>query len=48
MVGFGEVKPPQDLHVLVLVAGNVGNQHQNMKFLGGPKALQASRVAVTA
>jgi hypothetical protein len=35
VAGFGEAKPPQVFHFLVLVAGFAGNQHQKKMILGG-------------
>jgi hypothetical protein len=45
MEGFGEAMPPQDLYFLVVVAGFAGNHHQKEMILGGPAALQTSRLA---
>jgi hypothetical protein len=33
--GFGEAKPPQDLHFLVVAAGKAGNYHEKRMILGG-------------
>ena len=45
MEGFGEASPPRDLYFLVVVAGFAGNHHQKGMILGGPAALQTSRLA---
>jgi hypothetical protein len=42
---FGEARPPQDLYVLVVLAGFAGKNDQNGMILGGPAALLASRLA---
>jgi hypothetical protein len=44
--GFGEASPPQNLHFLVVIAGEAGNDHQKGKILGGPMALQTSHQSV--
>jgi hypothetical protein len=43
--GFGEALPPQDLSFLVVYAGDAGIYHQKGIILGGPQALQTSRLA---
>jgi hypothetical protein len=34
--GFGEAKPPQDLYVLVVLAGFAGKNHQIRMIIEGP------------
>jgi hypothetical protein len=46
--GFGEAKPPRNINVLVVVAGEAGNYYQKNKILGGPTALQISLEHATA
>ena len=43
--GFGEAKPPRDLYFLVRFAGKAGKAYQKRMILGGPQALQTSRLA---
>jgi hypothetical protein len=45
VVGFGAAKPPRDFLFLVLFADFAGKEHEKRMILGGPAALQTSRLA---